>query len=101
MGMLYITELDDLVRPTTPCVEQTVPFGSESAPFQEGTIAILLQADAICEIQIGWYRQRLAANELPPPIMVSTGNRVFVTNTLTWPTPVQQYKYPARARDRG
>ncbi len=81
MSTLYITELDDLVRPTTPWVTQAVPFGSESALFQDATIAILLHTDAICEIQIGGrgHRQRLAACESPPPIMISAGDKIFVT----------------------
>lgn len=81
MNTLYITELDDLVIPTTPCVEQAVPFGSESARFQGNTVVILIYADAICEIQINEYRQRLVAWESPPPIMVSADDRIFVTSS--------------------
>jgi len=79
MNTLYVTELNDLVRPTTPWVTQAVPFGSESVPFRDDTIAILLHADAICEIQIGGHRQRLAACEAPPPIMVDAGDKISVT----------------------
>ncbi len=79
MSTLYITELDDLVRPLTPWITQAVPFGSESAPFRDATIAILLHTDAICEIQMGGHRQRLAACESMPPIMVSAGDKIFVT----------------------